>query len=225
MKVINKVCQIMAILFGVAALFLFFTSFATVSTATSSYTLAGSILAFGGKFTAAGVTMAKSSKILFCFLLSILAVACGGLTFKSKGARYFAPAFALGAAIFMLVITLSNPVAYIDARPLEATAVEYTSSVLFATIALFGCCVCGAAHLFIDDYIIASASKDKLTIIKKVVRFLRDYKSEGKKIVWPGFREVAKNTFIVLVMCAIVGSFIWIIDWGLGQLLEFLLSL
>ena len=225
MKVINKVCQILAILFGVAALFLFFTSFATITTATGTYTVAGSILAFGGKFTAAGVTMAKSSKILFCFLLALIAVACGGFTFKSKGARYFAPAFALGSAIFMLVITLSDPAAYIDVRPLEATAVEYTLSVLLATIALFVCCGFGAAHLFIDDYIIASASKDKLTIMKKVVRFLRDYKSETKKIVWPGFREVMKNTAIVLIMCAIVGAFIWIIDWGLGQLLEFLLSL
>ena len=225
MKVINKACQILAIVFGAAALFLFFTSFATITTASGEYAVAGSILAFAGKFTAAGVKMATSSKILFCFLLSLLSVACGALTFKSKGARYFAPAFALGAAIFMLVITLSNPVAYIDVRPLEAVAVSYTASVLLATVALFACFAFGTAHLLLDDYIIVSGSKDKLTIPKKVVRFLRDYKSETKKIVWPGFHEVVKNTIVVLIMCLIVGGFIWIVDFGLGELLQWLLKI
>ncbi len=225
MKVINKACQILAVVFGVAALFLFFTNFATITTATGTYSAAGSILAFGGKFNAAGVTMAKSSKILFCFLLSVIAVACGGFTFKSKGARYFSPAFALGAAIYMLVITLSNAAKFVDVRPLEATAVSYTVSVLLATIALFVCFCFGTAHLLIDDYIIASSSKDKLTLPKKIVRFLRDYKSETKKIVWPGIRDVVKNTGIVLIMCLFVGIFIWLVDWGLGSLLTFLLGL
>lgn len=228
MKVINKVCQIMAILFGVAALFLFFTNFATIVSATGTYSIAGSVLAFGGKLTAAGVKMAKSSDLLFCFLVSLLAVVCGGFTFKSKGARYFSPAFALVAAIYMLVVTLSAPSLFIDTRPLEvaaATDVTYGISVMLTTIALFVCFAFGTAHLFLDDYIIASASKDKLTISKKVVRFLRDYKSETKKIVWPGFREVVKNTVIVLIMCVIVGLFIWLVDYGLGSLLNLLLSL
>ncbi len=228
MKVINKICQILAILFGVTALFLFFTNFATIVSAQGTYNIAGSILAFGGKLSAAGVKMAKSSDLLFCFLVSLLAVVCGGFTFKSKGARYFSPAFALVGAIYMLVITLSAPNLFIDTRPLEvalATDVSYCLSVTLATVALFVCFGFGTAHLLIDDYIIASASKDKLTLPKKIVRFLRDYKSETKKIVWPGFKDVVKNTIIVLIMCAIVGAFIWLVDFGLGSLLEALLKL
>ncbi len=228
MKVINKICQIMAILFGFAALVLFFTNFATIVSASGTYDIAGSILAFGGKLTAAGVKMAKSSDLLFCFLVTLLAVACGGFTFKSKGARYFAPAFALTAAIYMLVVTLSAPSLFIDTRPLEvaaATDVTYCISVTLATVALFVCFGFGTAHLLIDDYIIASASKDKLTILKKIARFLRDYKSETKKIVWPGFKDVVKNTIIVLIMCAFIGIFIWLVDFGLGSLLQALLKL
>ncbi len=228
MKVINKICQVLAILFGITALVLFFTNFATIVSASGTYDIAGSILAFGGKLTAAGVKMAKSSDLLFCFLATLLAVACGGFTFKSKGARYFAPAFALTAAIYMLVVTLSAPSLFIDTRPLEvaaATDVTYCISVTLATVALFVCFGFGTAHLLIDDYIIASASKDKLTIPKKIVRFLRDYKSETKKIVWPGFKDVVKNTVIVLIMCVFVGAFIWLIDFGLGSLLQALLKL
>ncbi len=228
MKVINKICQIMAILFGVTALVLFFTNFATIKSATGTYDIAGSILAFGGKLTAAGVKMAKSSDLLFCFLVTLLAVACGGFTFKSKGARYFGPAFALVGAIYMLVVTLSAPSLFIDTRPLDvaaATDVTYCISVTLATVALFVCFLFGAAYLLIDDYIIASATKDKLTLPKKIVRFLRDYKSETKKIVWPGIKDVVKNTIIVLIMCAFVGLFIWLVDYGLGSLLQALLKL
>lgn len=227
MKVINKVCQIMAILFGAAALFLFFTNFAQIVATTGTYALSGATLAFGGKLTAAGVDMAKSTDLLFCFLMAVLAVACGGFTFKSKGARFASPAFALVAAIYMLVVTLSAPTLFIDTRPLivaAATNVTYCISVVLATVALFVCFAFGTAHLLIDDYIIASKSKDKLTIPKKVVRFIRDYKSETKKIVWPGIKDVLKNTLIVLIMCLFVGAFVWLLDLGLGELLRLALT-
>ena len=60
----------------------------------------------------------------------------------------------------------------------------------------------------------------KLTIPKRIVKFLKDYKSEFKKIVWPNFRTVMKNTLIVFLMCAAVGLFIWLIDFGLDALLK-----
>ena len=58
----------------------------------------------------------------------------------------------------------------------------------------------------------------------KVGKFFRDYKSEYKKIVWPNLKDVLKNTFIVLVMCLIIGALIWIVDFGLGQLLSLILG-
>ena len=75
------------------------------------------------------------------------------------------------------------------------------------------------AYLLVSDKIAAMES-GKLTIPQRLVKFLRDYKGEIKKIVWPGRNSVIKNTFIVLVICAVFGAFIWLIDWGLGSLLR-----
>jgi preprotein translocase subunit SecE len=79
--------------------------------------------------------------------------------------------------------------------------------------------------LLIDDYIEVAESKGaKLTIPKRIVRFFRDYKSEVKKIVWPGYKDVIKNTVIVLIMCLIIGLLIWAVDFGLGQLVQLILG-
>ena len=128
----------------------------------------------------------------------------------------------------MLVIALSDATKFVDARPLTTTigvtSIEYASSVLFTAIALLLFAVAAAAYLLIDDYIEVTQSKGaKRTILKRVIGFFKDYKSEIKKIVWPGFKDVAKNTGIVLAMCLIVGAFIWLLDLGLGKLIELIL--
>ena len=64
----------------------------------------------------------------------------------------------------------------------------------------------------------------KRTIFKRIIAFFKDYKSEIKKIVWPGPRDVVKNTAIVLAMCLIVGAFIWLLDLGLGNLIKLILK-
>ena len=85
--------------------------------------------------------------------------------------------------------------------------------------------ILAVAYLLLDDYLEVLASKgEKLTIPKRIVRFFRDYKSEVKKIVWPGIKDVMKNTVIVLVMCLLVGALIWIVDFGLGELLSLILG-
>ncbi|MBQ6714573.1 MAG: preprotein translocase subunit SecE [Clostridia bacterium] len=107
----------------------------------------------------------------------------------------------------------------------NVTKVEYTSFVLFAAIALFVFTAFAVAYLLIDDYIEVLESKgSKKTIFKRIVLFLRDYKSEAKKIVWPSLKDVLKNTLIVIIICVIVGVIIWGVDFGLGQLLELILG-
>ncbi len=59
----------------------------------------------------------------------------------------------------------------------------------------------------------------------KVSKFFRDTRGEFKKIVWPGFSTVVRNTIATLVMCAIVGAIIVLIDLGLGYLVNLLLNL
>ena len=69
------------------------------------------------------------------------------------------------------------------------------------------------------------ATGKKPTIMKRLIKFFRDYKSEVKKIVWPSFKDVVKNTVIVLIMCAVVGAFIWLLDFGLAKLLDVIWAL
>ena len=96
---------------------------------------------------------------------------------------------------------------------------------LITAIALFLFAIAATAHLLIDDYLEVLASKGaKLTIFKRIVRFFRDYKSEVKKIVWPGWKEVQKNTLIVLIICLVIGALIWVIDFGLAKLLSLILG-
>ena len=231
MKTVNKICQILAVVFGLVSVILFFTKFATITTNSGDVSVVGAALGFGGKVEVAGneYAMAKSADILFCFILSVIGLLMSAFSFKSKGLRYAAPAFGLGAAIYMLVIALSNPWLFVDARPINvlfgASNIEYTSSVILTAIALFLFAAAAIAYLLIDDYIEVAQSKGaKRTILKRIVAFFKDYKSEVKKIVWPGMNDVLRNTLIVLIMCLIVGAFIWLLDFGLGSLLELILG-
>lgn len=228
MKTVNRICQLLAIVFGVASLVLFFTRFATVISGGNEVNLVGAQLGFGGKITVAGTEykLAKSSDILFCFILTALSAVFGIISFKSKKLRYAAPFVGIIDAVYMLVIALSNPYAFVDKRPLpDVTGITYSPFVLITAILLFAFTAAAVAYLLIDDYLEVKASNgSKLTIPKRIVRFFRDYKSEIKKIVWPGWKDVAKNTIIVLIMCLIIGALIWLIDFGLGRLLELILG-
>ena len=222
MKTINKVCQILGLLAGVAAVVMFFTNFASIVSADATFTATGAELAFGSKV--AGVALHKSYKLLFCFCVAVLTVVLSGFSFKSKGAKYATPVSAAVVAVFMLVVTLGDPFKYINGDGISASSITYVfTGLITVTALLFGCMLLSTAHLFINDYIECAGKKP--TIIKRVAKFLRDYKSEAKKIVWPNLRDVAKNTVIVLIMCAVVGAFIWLLDFGLSKLLSLIWSL
>ena len=46
-----------------------------------------------------------------------------------------------------------------------------------------------------------------------ICRYLRELRSELKKVVWSSPKQVAKNTLIVLVCVLIVGAFVWVFDF------------
>ncbi len=229
MKTLNKICQVLAIVLGLASLVLFFTDFAAIVTDGATEKLVGAQLAFGSKYTTAAGTaydMAKSAQILFCFWLTAIAAVMSIFSFKSKKLRYAVPGLGVVSAVYMLVMRLSSAGKFVDSRPMaNVTSVSYTAFVWMLVIALFLFVIASAAYLLIDDYLEVAASKgEKLTIPKRIIRFFKDYKSEVKKIVWPGLKEVIKNTVIVLIMCLLVGVLIWLIDFGLGQLLNLVLG-
>lgn len=232
MKTLSKVCQVVALVGAVAALVLFFTNFADVILTDGKDAIKGSILAFGGK--AHGVDLNRSMHLFACALLTIISVLFAGLGFKSKGSRVAQLIFSGIAAVWMLVIACEKSVTlYINATNLPLSkglskSVSYSKllglpTVLWVSIALFVCLAFIIANILLDDYIIARQTKG-ITILGKVKRFLLDYKSEVKKIVWLGPKAIVKNTIVVIVMCLILGAFIWLIDLGIGELIRLILK-
>lgn len=225
MKTTNLVLRILTLVLSIGALALFFFNFANIVSDGVNVVASGATLGFGSnvKFGDTTVNLAKSSDILFCMLLTLLGALCSGLSFKFKKSRLFQVGFTLAAGIYMLVIALSNPYAFVDKRPLEnVTAITYSPFVLATAILLLVAAACGVAYTLVADYI---ETKGQLTLPKRILRFFREYKSEIKKIVWPGPRSVVKNTLVVLIICLIVGAFIWLLDFGLGSLLDLILGL
>ncbi len=51
---------------------------------------------------------------------------------------------------------------------------------------------------------------------KSMAAFFKGVRSEGKKVIWPGPKEVFKNTLVVLVVILIVGVIIFGIDQALA---------
>lgn len=59
----------------------------------------------------------------------------------------------------------------------------------------------------------------------RLSRYLREMKSELKKVAWPSQKQTAKNTGVVIVCVVIVGIFVWIFDGIAGQVISALLNL
>jgi preprotein translocase subunit SecE len=55
-------------------------------------------------------------------------------------------------------------------------------------------------------------------------RFFAETKAEFGKIVWPGPKQVMRNTVVVLVMIVFVGAIIWLLDAGSTSLLNMFLK-
>ncbi len=47
----------------------------------------------------------------------------------------------------------------------------------------------------------------------RICRYLRELKSELRKVVWPTPQQVAKNTLIVVGCVLVIGVFIWLFDF------------
>ena len=54
----------------------------------------------------------------------------------------------------------------------------------------------------------------------RLTRFLREVRSELKKISWPSKKELTANTIVVLVSVFLAATVIWIIDGFFAQILK-----
>lgn len=61
-----------------------------------------------------------------------------------------------------------------------------------------------------------SESTNKKGFFSGIVKFLREVKSEMKKVVWPTWSQTVHNTLIVIAVIIMVGIFLAIIDTIFG---------
>ena len=234
-KVIPNLFKSLVCVASVALLTIFFFDFVKVG---ADYTLTGFQAAFGAKKTVAGIDVStfKSAWYMFAFLLSAFTLVFGAANFKVKGAKYASFGFSVAAFVNMCVLYFADPVTkYLDKR----TTVAYKNELAVATseiakqlpfmlalIAAGVVLVLATVSMFVSDYAEVLESKGtKITILRRIKRFFKDYKSELKKISWPTRKTVLKNFVVVLVMCAIVGAYICLLDLGLAGILDLVLSL
>lgn len=52
------------------------------------------------------------------------------------------------------------------------------------------------------------------------VQFLREVKTELKKVAWPNKRQTIQSTGVVLVLVGIVSIFLGLVDWVLAYLVK-----
>ncbi len=54
--------------------------------------------------------------------------------------------------------------------------------------------------------------KTKPSFFQRITKYVREVKSEMKKVVWPTFKKIRQNTLVVMLYVFIVGIVIWILD-------------
>jgi len=58
----------------------------------------------------------------------------------------------------------------------------------------------------------------------RILRFLREVRSELKRVAWPNRRETVVFTFVVIGSVIVVAAVIWVIDLVLSQILQLILT-
>ncbi|MBR7142611.1 MAG: preprotein translocase subunit SecE [Clostridia bacterium] len=66
----------------------------------------------------------------------------------------------------------------------------------------------------------AAQAQKKPNIFRRLGKFFKDCRAEMKKVTWPSFQQVVKNTGIVLACCAVVLLFVFGIDTLLGTIFK-----
>ena len=76
-----------------------------------------------------------------------------------------------------------------------------------------------------SDKVKKADKKAKPSLFARVGKWLKDMKSELKKVQWPTRQQTINNTLIVIACVIVVGVFIWIFDYIAGSAIDVLLTL
>ena len=85
----------------------------------------------------------------------------------------------------------------------------------------------GLPFFFLYSYMIMDIEKIKGIVkvtIEKIRQFLREVKTELKKVSWPQRKETVASTSIVLVIVIIIAIFLGLVDLGLSKIIRVILS-
>ena len=67
--------------------------------------------------------------------------------------------------------------------------------------------------------------KSKPGFFARIGKWLKDMKSELKKVQWPTRKQTVNNTLIVIACVVVVGVFIWVFDFIANGAVQLLLDL
>ncbi len=220
---LSLIFKVLTVVASVAALTVFFFNFVKVGDA---YSLSGFQAAFGStqKLGGADVTTAKSAYFALAFVLTALTLVFSLVNFKSKGTKYAKFGFSIATFVNMCVIYFTfYGDTHFDFRPYSGkfASIATQPAFLIALILSGVVMVIATVSMLVSDAAeVAASNGAKVAIPTRIKRFFKDYKRELKNITWPSKTTVLKNFVVVLVMCVIVGLYVFVLDYGFSKLLE-----
>jgi preprotein translocase subunit SecE len=75
-----------------------------------------------------------------------------------------------------------------------------------------------------------TASEDRkggvagVPLLEKVTGFYQEFKTEMKKVTWPGRKDTASSTAVVIVTVMIIVIFLGLVDYALGRIVYSVLN-
>jgi len=60
--------------------------------------------------------------------------------------------------------------------------------------------------------------------MKAIVNYIKDSREELRKVSWPTKKQTTNATILVIVVSVAIAAFLGALDYGMNQLLEYLLE-
>ncbi len=67
-------------------------------------------------------------------------------------------------------------------------------------------------------------SREGGALVEKVTGFLQEFKTEMKKVTWPGGKDTVSSTAVVIVTVMIIVIFLGLVDYALGRIVYSVLN-
>lgn len=55
---------------------------------------------------------------------------------------------------------------------------------------------------------------------EKIIAFFTDVVKEMKKVTWPRPEELRESTLVVIVVCGVIATFVYLVDIGVSSILS-----